>query len=82
MSSDFEKGLYHFGGEDAGDHLPSDWGMDEDRDPYEHLARHYCFQNAAEEAKGYALKGRPHKILRARDCDDSWFVITNDHIDY
>jgi len=81
-SSDFEKGLHHFGGEDGGAHLPSDWGMGEVRDPYENLERHFRFQDAAEEAKGYARKGLPHKIIRARDRDHSWFVITPDHCDF
>ena len=79
-SSDFEKGLYHFGGDDGGDDLPPDWGMDEPLDPYEDLERHYRWQDAAEEAKGYGRKGQPHKIVRAQD--DTWFVITPDHCDY
>lgn len=81
-SSDFEKGLHHFGGEDGGSHLPSNWGMDESDDPYADLERHYRFQDAVEEAKGYAEKSMPHKIVRAKDYDDSWFVLTPEHADY
>ena len=58
-SSDFEKGLYHFGGEDGGANLPSDWGMDDDPDE--------IYFSTYEEARQWAMSNVGQAFTRSPD---------------
>jgi hypothetical protein len=58
-SSDFEKGLDHFGGEDGGDHLPSNWGMDDGPED--------IYFSTYEEAKQWSLQNVGKAFTRSPD---------------
>lgn len=60
-SSDFEKGLHHFGGEDGGAHLPSNWGMDDDVEPDD------IYFSTYEEAKKWSIQNVGKAFTRSPD---------------
>jgi len=64
-SSDFEKGLHHFGGENGGAHLPSDWGMDEVLDRSENPGEIYF--SKYEEAKQWSIQNVGKAFTRSSD---------------